>query len=136
MLLIGDVALAHDIGGLLAASRLGLKLTIVLLDNGGGGIFDFLAVSRSARAAEPAGGRQDIYTRHIATPTGLTSPARPRCTASSTSAVTTERLPRGPGARARAGALPHRRSAHERGAQRGVHGRAMWERCWRRALSR
>src|SRR5205807_5942799 len=35
VLLIGDVALAHDIGGLLAARRLRLKLTIVLLDTGG-----------------------------------------------------------------------------------------------------
>jgi len=86
VLLIGDVALAHDIGGLLAAARLSLKLTIVLLDNGGGGIFDFLAVSssamartRDAYAAPGAGGwargdgttGADIYTRHIATPTGL-----------------------------------------------------------------
>jgi 2-succinyl-5-enolpyruvyl-6-hydroxy-3-cyclohexene-1-carboxylate synthase len=72
VLLIGDVALAHDIGGLLAARRLGLKLTIVLLDNGGGGIFDFLpvAAAAAARASEPEQ-RQDIYTRHIATPTGL-----------------------------------------------------------------
>jgi 2-succinyl-5-enolpyruvyl-6-hydroxy-3-cyclohexene-1-carboxylate synthase len=60
------VALAHDIGGLLAAKRLDLKLTIVLVDNGGGGIFDFLPVSRTAMAQE-----YDIYTRHIATPTGL-----------------------------------------------------------------
>jgi 2-succinyl-5-enolpyruvyl-6-hydroxy-3-cyclohexene-1-carboxylate synthase len=66
MLLIGDVALAHDIGGLLAAKRLDLKLTIVLVDNGGGGIFDFLPVSRTAMAKEA-----DIYTRHIATPPGL-----------------------------------------------------------------
>ncbi|MFI4993752.1 MAG: 2-succinyl-5-enolpyruvyl-6-hydroxy-3-cyclohexene-1-carboxylic-acid synthase [Solirubrobacterales bacterium] len=66
VLLIGDVALAHDIGGLLAASRLDLKLTIVLLDNGGGGIFDFLPVSSAAMAQQ-----NDIYTRHIATPTGL-----------------------------------------------------------------
>ncbi len=83
VLLIGDVALAHDIGGLLAAKRLGLKLTIVLLNNEGGGIFDFLAVAHaaSARELEPrtvagetAGtgdGHDDIYTRHIATPTGL-----------------------------------------------------------------
>ena len=75
VLLIGDVALAHDIGGLLAARRLELKLTIVLLDNGGGGIFDFLAVSRAPMARESgprgAAGGQDIYTRHIATPTGL-----------------------------------------------------------------
>ena len=66
VLLIGDVALAHDIGGLLAAKRLNLKLTIVLVDNGGGGIFDFLPVSRAAMARE-----DNIYTRHIATPTGL-----------------------------------------------------------------
>jgi 2-succinyl-5-enolpyruvyl-6-hydroxy-3-cyclohexene-1-carboxylate synthase len=75
VLLIGDVALAHDIGGLLAARRLGLKLTIVLLDNGGGGIFDFLPVAANALAREPdrngAGDGADVYTRHIATPTGL-----------------------------------------------------------------
>ncbi|HWX95513.1 MAG TPA: 2-succinyl-5-enolpyruvyl-6-hydroxy-3-cyclohexene-1-carboxylic-acid synthase [Solirubrobacteraceae bacterium] len=81
VLLIGDVALAHDIGGLLAIARLGLKLTIVLLDNGGGGIFDFLPVSASPMARSPeAAGRgavedledpEDIYTRHVATPTGL-----------------------------------------------------------------
>ena len=88
LLLIGDVALAHDIGGLLAATRLGLKLTIVLLDNGGGGIFDFLAVSSAgiarehaaplahegtgaAAVAAGASDGEDIYTRHIATPTGL-----------------------------------------------------------------
>ncbi len=65
VLMIGDVALAHDMGGLLAAKRLGLKLTIVLLNNEGGGIFDFLPVS-SAPMAQP-----DDYTRHIATPTGL-----------------------------------------------------------------
>jgi 2-succinyl-5-enolpyruvyl-6-hydroxy-3-cyclohexene-1-carboxylate synthase len=66
VLLIGDVALAHDIGGLLAAKRLKLKLTIVLIDNGGGGIFDFLPVADNALARE-----HDAYTRHIATPTGL-----------------------------------------------------------------
>jgi 2-succinyl-5-enolpyruvyl-6-hydroxy-3-cyclohexene-1-carboxylate synthase len=82
VLLIGDVALAHDIGGLLAASRLALKLTIVLIDNGGGGIFDFLELSRASMALTPdagadrAGAAADdpsgqIYTRHIATPTGL-----------------------------------------------------------------
>ena len=76
--LIGDVALAHDIGGLLAARRLDLKLTIVLLDNGGGGIFDFLPVAKAKMASDG-----DIYTRHIATPTGTRlrrrrAPLRPR----------------------------------------------------------
>jgi 2-succinyl-5-enolpyruvyl-6-hydroxy-3-cyclohexene-1-carboxylate synthase len=77
VLLIGDVALAHDIGGLLAATRLDLKVTIVLVDNGGGGIFDFLPVAhtvgRSTEGTRDIAGTvtQDIYTRHIATPTGL-----------------------------------------------------------------
>ncbi|HWX45980.1 MAG TPA: 2-succinyl-5-enolpyruvyl-6-hydroxy-3-cyclohexene-1-carboxylic-acid synthase [Solirubrobacteraceae bacterium] len=62
VLLIGDVALAHDLGGLIAARRLSLDLTIVLLDNGGGGIFDFLPIA----AAPP-----ELYTQHIATPTSL-----------------------------------------------------------------
>jgi 2-succinyl-5-enolpyruvyl-6-hydroxy-3-cyclohexene-1-carboxylate synthase len=64
VLLIGDVALAHDIGGLLAHRRLGLELTIVLVNNEGGGIFDFLPVGRSQAAG-------DLYAEHIATPTGL-----------------------------------------------------------------
>jgi 2-succinyl-5-enolpyruvyl-6-hydroxy-3-cyclohexene-1-carboxylate synthase len=66
VLLAGDVALAHDIGGLLAAQRHRLKATIVLLDNGGGGIFDFLPVASAQMALEG-----DLYTQHIATPTGL-----------------------------------------------------------------
>ncbi len=91
VLLIGDVALAHDIGGLLAAKRLAVKLTIVLLDNDGGGIFDFLPISRAGMARKPesgpragaeqpsgdgarmseSSGQDDIYTRHVVTPTGL-----------------------------------------------------------------
>ena len=63
VLLIGDVALAHDVGGLLANRRPGLKLTIVLLDNDGGGIFDFLPVS----GTEP----HERYAEHVATPHGL-----------------------------------------------------------------
>ncbi len=60
-LLVGDVALAYDIGGLLAARRLGLALTIVLLNNDGGGIFHFLPVS----------GQRDAFEEHVATPHGL-----------------------------------------------------------------
>jgi 2-succinyl-5-enolpyruvyl-6-hydroxy-3-cyclohexene-1-carboxylate synthase len=66
VLLIGDVAFAYDIGGLLAASRLGLSLTIVLVDNDGGGIFDFLALARAPMAQEG-----DLYRTHVTTPTGL-----------------------------------------------------------------
>jgi 2-succinyl-5-enolpyruvyl-6-hydroxy-3-cyclohexene-1-carboxylate synthase len=61
VLLIGDVALAHDVGGLLAARRLGLPLVIVLLDNDGGGIFHFLPVEREGADFE----------EHVATPHGL-----------------------------------------------------------------
>jgi 2-succinyl-5-enolpyruvyl-6-hydroxy-3-cyclohexene-1-carboxylate synthase len=41
--------------------RLGLKLTIVLLNNDGGGIFEFL----------PVAGEADVFEEHVATPTGL-----------------------------------------------------------------
>jgi 2-succinyl-5-enolpyruvyl-6-hydroxy-3-cyclohexene-1-carboxylate synthase len=58
---LGDVALAHDIGALLTARRLDIPLTIVLVDNGGGGIFDFLPVAT----------QRDAYEEHVATPTGL-----------------------------------------------------------------
>jgi 2-succinyl-5-enolpyruvyl-6-hydroxy-3-cyclohexene-1-carboxylate synthase len=60
VLLIGDVALIHDLGGLIGATR-GLKLTIVLLHNDGGGIFHFLPVS----------GEGEDFVEHVATPHGL-----------------------------------------------------------------
>ena len=62
-LLIGEVALLHDVGGLLAATRAGARLTIVCVNNGGGGIFDFLPLPTYA---DPA-----AYERHVATPTGI-----------------------------------------------------------------
>jgi 2-succinyl-5-enolpyruvyl-6-hydroxy-3-cyclohexene-1-carboxylate synthase len=59
-LLIGELALQHDLGGLLAGRRAGVPLEIVCINNGGGGIFDFLPV---AEHADPA-----AYEQHIATP--------------------------------------------------------------------
>jgi 2-succinyl-5-enolpyruvyl-6-hydroxy-3-cyclohexene-1-carboxylate synthase len=61
VVLLGDVAFAHDLGGLLAGARLGVPLTIVVVDNGGGGIFDMLPVS----------GQRDVFEEHIATPPGM-----------------------------------------------------------------
>jgi 2-succinyl-5-enolpyruvyl-6-hydroxy-3-cyclohexene-1-carboxylate synthase len=58
---IGDVALAYDLGALLSARRLGLALTIVLVNNDGGGIFHFLPVAREG----------EDFERHVATPHGL-----------------------------------------------------------------
>ncbi len=58
--LIGELALQHDAGGLLAARRAGVPLEIVCINNAGGGIFDFLPV---AEHADPA-----AYEAHIATP--------------------------------------------------------------------
>ena len=62
-LLTGELALLHDVGGLLAARRAGVELQIVCLNNGGGGIFDFLPVAEQAAPA--------LYEEHIATPAGV-----------------------------------------------------------------
>jgi 2-succinyl-5-enolpyruvyl-6-hydroxy-3-cyclohexene-1-carboxylate synthase len=42
VLVIGDLSFYHDSNGLLAARRHGLDLTVILLNNDGGGIFSFL----------------------------------------------------------------------------------------------
>jgi 2-succinyl-5-enolpyruvyl-6-hydroxy-3-cyclohexene-1-carboxylate synthase len=60
VLLVGDVTFLHDVGGLLAVARHGLALTIVVLNNDGGGIFEFLPVSAEGEA----------YVEHVATPHG------------------------------------------------------------------
>lgn len=62
VVLLGDVALQHDVGSLLAAGRAGADLTVVLVDNDGGGIFHFLPVGTEIGP--------DVE-RHVMTPTGL-----------------------------------------------------------------
>ena len=61
--LIGDVALAYDIGALVSARRLRLPLTLIVVDNEGGGIFDFLPVAKTRP--------RSTFETHISTPTGL-----------------------------------------------------------------
>ncbi|MCB0877073.1 MAG: 2-succinyl-5-enolpyruvyl-6-hydroxy-3-cyclohexene-1-carboxylic-acid synthase [Solirubrobacterales bacterium] len=41
-LVLGDLAFAHDLGGLAAVAATDAPVRIVVIDNGGGGIFDFL----------------------------------------------------------------------------------------------
>ncbi len=52
VLLTGDLAFLHDSNALLALSRLRGSLTVVLVNNGGGGIFEFLPVARAKDAFE------------------------------------------------------------------------------------
>ena len=60
IVLIGELALLHDASGVIAAGRVGAPVGIVCLNNGGGGIFDFLPVAGAAD--------RDDYEQHIATP--------------------------------------------------------------------
>lgn len=50
-LLVGDLAFYHDMNGLLAARLHALDLTVVLVNNDGGGIFSFLPQSDAASVA-------------------------------------------------------------------------------------
>jgi 2-succinyl-5-enolpyruvyl-6-hydroxy-3-cyclohexene-1-carboxylate synthase len=61
VLIIGDLSFFHDLNGLLAAHLHKLDLTIVLVNNDGGGIFSFLA-----QAAYP-----EHFEQLFGTPTGL-----------------------------------------------------------------
>jgi 2-succinyl-5-enolpyruvyl-6-hydroxy-3-cyclohexene-1-carboxylate synthase len=65
-LLTGELALLHDLGGLLSAVRAGADLTVVCLNNGGGGIFDFLPLAGHAE--------RKLYEEHIATPAPVDLP--------------------------------------------------------------
>jgi 2-succinyl-5-enolpyruvyl-6-hydroxy-3-cyclohexene-1-carboxylate synthase len=62
-LLTGELALLHDVGGLMAFRRRRAELTIMCVNNGGGGIFDFLPVAEHAEGA--------LYLEHIVTPSGV-----------------------------------------------------------------
>jgi len=63
VLLTGDLAFLHDAGGLLAARRHGLRATLVVLDDDGGGIFSFLPIAGYGEAV--------AFEEHFRTPHGL-----------------------------------------------------------------
>jgi 2-succinyl-5-enolpyruvyl-6-hydroxy-3-cyclohexene-1-carboxylate synthase len=58
VLLTGDLALLHDSNGFLSAGRLRGSLTIVLINNRGGGIFEHLPVAR----------HEEVFEEYFATP--------------------------------------------------------------------
>jgi 2-succinyl-5-enolpyruvyl-6-hydroxy-3-cyclohexene-1-carboxylate synthase len=61
VLLAGDLAFLHDLGGLVTAARHELSLVVVVVNNGGGGIFSFL----------PVAGRTPHFEALFGTPHGL-----------------------------------------------------------------
>jgi 2-succinyl-5-enolpyruvyl-6-hydroxy-3-cyclohexene-1-carboxylate synthase len=65
--LVGDLAFLHDVGGLLWAAQGGDQLTVVVVDNDGGGIFSFLP-----QATEVAEAR---FERFFGTAHGVDLPA-------------------------------------------------------------
>jgi 2-succinyl-5-enolpyruvyl-6-hydroxy-3-cyclohexene-1-carboxylate synthase len=59
LLVLGDVSFAHDVGGLLAAREAIAPLAILVIDNGGGRIFDGLPVAKA--------GLGDAFAQHWTT---------------------------------------------------------------------
>jgi 2-succinyl-5-enolpyruvyl-6-hydroxy-3-cyclohexene-1-carboxylate synthase len=61
VLLLGDLSLYHDMNGLWALRRHGIPATLVVCDNDGGGVFNFL----------PQAEHQDVFEELFATPLSL-----------------------------------------------------------------
>jgi 2-succinyl-5-enolpyruvyl-6-hydroxy-3-cyclohexene-1-carboxylate synthase len=62
LLVVGDLSLQHDLGGFFGAARYGAGLTVLVVNNDGGGIFETLPQSSLDR---------DRFERLFATPHGL-----------------------------------------------------------------
>lgn len=52
LLVTGDLAFVHDLNGLMAAARFAPQLTLLLLNNNGGGIFHFLPIADQETAEQ------------------------------------------------------------------------------------
>jgi 2-succinyl-5-enolpyruvyl-6-hydroxy-3-cyclohexene-1-carboxylate synthase len=61
VLLLGDLSLYHDMNGLWALKRHGIRATVIVCDNNGGGVFNFL----------PQAQHTDVFEEIFATPLGL-----------------------------------------------------------------
>jgi 2-succinyl-5-enolpyruvyl-6-hydroxy-3-cyclohexene-1-carboxylate synthase len=67
-LVVGDIALLHDLSGLVAGRLHGLSATIVVVNNDGGGIFSFLP---QATADRPEAGLPAHFEELFGTPHGI-----------------------------------------------------------------
>jgi len=63
--LIGDVSALHDVSALAEVASAGVPMTIVVINNDGGGIFSFLPQKQDASVSV------EVYERHWGTPHGL-----------------------------------------------------------------
>ena len=71
-LVLGDLAFIHDLNSLDTVRRLDHQLIIVLINNGGGGIFSFLPVARESDIFEPLFGMpHDLHFLAVAEQFGL-----------------------------------------------------------------
>jgi 2-succinyl-5-enolpyruvyl-6-hydroxy-3-cyclohexene-1-carboxylate synthase len=70
--LLGDLATLHDLGGFAAAARLGRGGTIIVLNNGGGGIFSYLPLAQTEAPLDTLFATEhDLGFRHAAAMFGL-----------------------------------------------------------------
>lgn len=60
-LLVGDLAFYHDLNGLHNAIKFNIPLTVILINNSGGGIFESLPISRY----------KDVFKKNFSTPLNL-----------------------------------------------------------------
>src|SRR5699024_2297621 len=66
-LLLGDLSFYHDLNGLLAAKHYGLNMTVVCVNNNGGGIFSFLPQANDEKHFDKLFGTPlDINLQHAA----------------------------------------------------------------------
>ncbi len=67
VVLTGDLAFLHDVGGLLTARARHVSLTVVVVNNDGGGIFSFLPIAQATPHFEALFGTpQGLQLRHAA----------------------------------------------------------------------